>query len=370
MEQIIRIILKILYIFPIKNKRICFMSFDGSKLCGDSKAIIDWINENSFDNEMIFLVKDRECQKRLRARNVRFEIYKSLKGILAIMTSKVVVYNISIPYKIPTRKNQILINTWHGMAYKKIGVFTEEFSVKNFARASAVISHSKYYTEEVIRKSFCYKGKVLNIGAPRNDVFFSKKVNVVSEKVREYYNVKGKKILLYAPTFRGNFSNEKIILNFDKMIDILSKKFSGEWVVFYRVHPLLSSSLSDYSDTIIDVSLYDDMQELLCSADILVTDYSSSIWDFSLLKKPIFLFTYDLKEYELDRGLYIDLRTLPFKVSECEKELWENILEFDYEHYKRELMKYFDNTVSYEDGTSTRQLYDFIEKELYHGKKI
>lgn len=113
-------LLKIFYILPIKNKRIFTACFAGKKIGFDSKAIVDWLNENkSGEYEIFWGVDSKEREKNLKYENVKFVKIKSIKGIICMMTSKVLIYNINPPDYIPFRKKQILINTWHGGGFVK-----------------------------------------------------------------------------------------------------------------------------------------------------------------------------------------------------------------------------------------------------------
>ena len=173
-------VLKIFFIFPIKKNRIFFMSFNGKKIGFDSKAFLDWLNENNHT-----------------------------KGIYYMITSGILIYNINPPSYIPFRKKQVLVNTWHSISYKKCGKYVAGYDKEQFNTTTCFLSHSEKYTEWVIKESFEFKGDILNCGVPRNDIFFSDKRYKISEIVRKKLNVENKKILLYAPTFRGNF--EKVL---------------------------------------------------------------------------------------------------------------------------------------------------------------
>ena len=109
------------------------------------------------------------------------------------------------------------------------------------------------------------------------------------------------KIVFYAPTFRDDYSLECYNLDTKEILSCLSQKFASEWVLMIRMHPNLSSykSLFDFDgEKIIDVNQYDDMQELLLVSDILITDYSTSMFDFSIMNKPVFLFATDIEQYQ------------------------------------------------------------------------
>ena len=153
------------------------------------------------------------------------------------------------------------------------------------------------------------------------------------------------------------------------MIFFLQNNSSSKWVVGYRLHPLLAKCnniFKDKSSAIINMTNYPDMQELIVGSDILVTDYSSCIFDFAMLKKPGFIYTNDLEAYEKERGLYFDLRTLPFPFSETTEELINNMQKFNIDLYKKELDNYFYKMGLKETGIATSTIVDII---LEHIKK-
>jgi CDP-glycerol glycerophosphotransferase len=97
------------------------------------------------------------------------------------------------------------------------------------------------------------------------------------------------------------------------------------------------------------------MQELLCAADILITDYSSSMWDFSLTFKPCFIYAPDLAKYQAEQGFYIPLEQLPFPIAETNEQLAHNIRTFDPEKYKQAVKQYHSDLGSHETGTAREQ---------------
>ena len=105
------------------------------------------------------------------------------------------------------------------------------------------------------------------------------------------------------------------------------------------------------------------MQELLWVSDILMTDYSSSMWDFSLTYKPCFLFATDLKEYQNERDFYSDIHTWPFILAENNDELNEKILSYNDEEYRQAVKKYHEDMGSYEKGSACKQITDVIMSE-------
>lgn len=269
------------------------------------------------------------------------------------------------------RKDQQYVMTWHaGMSLKKVEKDVEQSLNKSYKKrclkdsqmCDLMISGSNFQTN-LYKKSYWYDGEILNSGIPRNDIFFKD----LKDKRHELYKSFGipdtSLVVLYAPTFRSIFNPDIISFDWEKVKESIEKKFNKKVILLVRLHPnisTLSSKLKFKFDDkeCFDVSKYPDMQELLIFADILITDYSSSMFDFSLTKKPCFLFVMDRSEYE--RGFYIQLSDLPFELSENEDELVNNILKFNYEKYIEKLEKFNKEIGSFEKGTANENLYNWL----------
>ena len=363
MKKIIKAILKLLYIFPIKEKRIFFMSFNGTAIGFDSKAFAEWLNENGKKFEMIWGISSNKNKNNMYLPNTKLIKIKSIKGIYYLMTSKILFYNINPPTYIPYRKKQILINTWHGFPYKKVGKYTDSYSEERFNLATCFISHAQKYTETVLKDSFNFKGDILDCGAPRNDVFFNTSKMKEKEKIiRQKYNLlQEERIILYAPTFRKDFEQAHVEINFKELREKLQEKFHWKKCrVLCRFHPMISNIQKVNDPEILDVSDYPDMQDLLCAADILISDYSSAMWDFSLTQKLVIMYAPDIYEYQNDRGLYVELSELPFLLVTNKKNLIDSILKLNMKDYDEKLKKYMECMGNYEVGNSCERIYKYI----------
>jgi CDP-glycerol glycerophosphotransferase len=172
--------------------------------------------------------------------------------------------------------------------------------------------------------------------------------------------------VLYAPTFRRNKKIDPYKINWNNVIPALQEKFGNKGVtVLLRLHPNLIGSADVTpllnNPAVIDATLYHDMQELLCISDMLITDYSSSMFDFSMQMKPCLLYATDVAQY--DRGYYFDFRELPYPLATDESELIDNIKNFDKEKYNADLKQFFDVTVGlFEDGNASKSLTDWMQK--------
>ena len=199
---------------------------------------------------------------------------------------------------------------WHGgVALKRIEADVKDqlsFSYVQKAKLDSkncdlMISGSRIQTE-LIKRAYWYNGEILEKGTPRNDIFFRTTLHQqIRERIFDLYNIpKSNKIVLYAPTFRRGHSTEAYQINWDRVIPYLRNFFNGhEITLLIRLHPNLinkANTLPYINNTsIIDTTKYHDMQELLCISDMLITDYSSSMFDYTILRRPCLLYATDRK---------------------------------------------------------------------------
>ena len=359
-RKVVSLILKIFWICPIRENKIFFISFNGACYGYDTKAIIEYI-EKYFPSQydMVIGYKKIENFKKLELPDIRLTRLNSVHALYEMLTSKVLIYSINPPSYLPVRDGQILCNTWHGFPFKRIGKYVKPFNRKQFAMSTIFLSHGKYFTDVAIRESFLFDGEVLDSGLPRNDIFFSDDMEKIDIHIKRRYGIAGKKILLYAPTFR-NVGYRDSGINMKSLLEEMHHKFGGEWVAMYRLHPRLRETFQMNLDIGIDVTLHEDMQELLCAADVLVTDYSSIMWDYSLMQKPIFIFAPDISEYSEERGFYIRINDWPFPIAESNDELIRNVNEFVYEEYCKRVSGFMNEMGSYEEGHACQRLMDYI----------
>jgi CDP-glycerol glycerophosphotransferase len=286
------------------------------------------------------------------------------------MTAKYIITTHTIEPCFPIRKNQKIIYTWHGGgAYKKVddvGIFKKRRWSRSIMRnirskmITYVISSCKKFTELHCDIWNITPDKFLPSGMPRNDILFSHDIQI-KEKVYKYYNINTKKkIILYAPTYRGDFRLLRKIeyfsmLKIEEIIKSLGVKYEEDFILLYRTHYIISGCWINIPN-IISVSDYPDMQELLCATDVLITDYSSCIWDFSFTFKPCFIYAPDLKKYQVEQGFYTPIEDWPFPLAETNEELMKNIFNFDEEKYKQAIKRHHADLGSYEKGTACEQI--------------
>jgi CDP-glycerol glycerophosphotransferase len=345
----------------------------GRQYACNPKYIFEFMYNNYADKYIyVWCLRDKKKLPE-NYNNIKVCGYFTLEYIFLMMTAKYIITNQAVEPYFPFRKNQNIIYTWHGGgAYKRVD------DIKAYQRCkwsrsimkdirsrmiTYVISSCKKFTELHSDIWNITYNKFLPIGMPRNDILFSHDT-MIKDKVYKYYNINNaQKIVLYAPTFRGDFRSPQkaeyfSILNIEKILMSLKAKYKNNFLFFYRTHYNISDRWINMSN-IISASDYHDMQELLCATDILITDYSSSIWDFSLTFKPCFVYAPDLKKYQAEQGFYTPVEEWPFPLAETNEKLIENILNFDEEEYKQAIKRHHANLGSYETGTATNQ---FCEK--------
>lgn len=216
------------------------------------------------------------------------------------------------------------------------------------------------------------KDNFLNFGMPRNDIFFNKKtIDECNVRVRKYYGIDLESfVVLYAPTFRKNTKNPYFDFSLDIRLvtNAVKDKFHcSKVVIIFRGHHLFSKvNLSLNNDLIINVSDYPLMQELLCASNMLISDYSSCIWDYSLLFRPCFLFVPDLKEYINERDFYFPIFNWGFPVAQCNSELGDLIRSFSEQYFFKSMLKHQQDLGSFEQGNATIRMVNFIVNNMFN----
>lgn len=347
---------------PIQKGKIFFYCYEGMGYRCNCKYIAEKLLEENYPFQLVWAISSWEDASDI-PNNIKVVKINTKEYFEELYTSCVVVENDGRDLLTHKRKGQFCINTWHGYGpFKKVngalpGCNSNAIS-EYYSYYDLFLTASKFYTQ-IYRKSFGYKGEVLECGAPRNDIFF--KSNHAKEKIYHLYNIPSEKgIVLFAPTFRndkvGAFGEYRIDMG--QVLDTIEKKFQKEYIFLYRFHHQLykiRDQVENYAKGI-DVTLYPDIQELLVAADIVITDYSSLMWDFSLQKKPVFLYQKDFEKYEDERGFYAPVSEWPYPRAYTQEELIKEIEKFDQEKYIEELEMFLDKYGSCDDGHAAESI--------------
>lgn len=371
-----KIVLLLVYPLKINKNKVIMQMYEGRQYSCNPKYIAEYLREN-YNLKIVISLKNTENHKNLKD----FTIIKknSLKYFYHCVTSKIVICNDFFNILLPKRNKQIFINTWHGGgAYKKIGISLtkDKYYMKRYLlihEADYMISSCAEFSS-IAQEAFGNSiDNFLNIGMPRNDLLINSNQDdalKIKAKVKSKYEIlSDKKIVLYAPTYRESFKNSFYDLDINMLLDSLHDKFGGDWILMFRGHYFLSDNNKFDGEKFINVSDYDDMQELLYTADVLITDYSSSVWDFSFTHKPCFLYAVDLKEYKKDVDFYYPIEQWPFPLAVSNLELRENIYKFSYSDYVKKVKQHHEELGSYEDGHACEKVCKLIN-DICDGREV
>lgn len=365
-KKIFKKIFKILYFFPIKNNRIVFEAYKGTQYSCNPKYIYKKIIEkypHKFD--LIWVLDD---PKKLTFGNAKTIKRNSFLYIFYMMTARIIICNSGFNAFIPYRKTQLKINTWHGGgAYKKVGVDrnchdVNKAHIKANGEPTDILLSSCHQFSQVFPPSYGINPQaVWEIGMPRNDLLIHQD-NEQRKIIRRKLGLNNQtNLVLYAPTYRGSFETatlNKCSLDVDSLLNSLKKRFGGVWEIGYRVHYAYRSHFNFGEG--IDLSNYPDMQELLLATDVLLTDYSSSIWDYSFTQKPCFLYIPDVVEYKKEVDFYTPIEEWPFPKAITNAELTEKILTYDETDYVKALQIHQEKLGCCETGGASESVADLI----------
>ena len=369
-KKLLRLFLSPLKMVPVKSNRVLLLNELSYNYAGNPKAVTEYLLEhypNKF--EIIYALNNPERYEYLRQREVNVIKYKSFAYFYYIMSSRVFLTNSGGYSFVPFRMDkQYVINMHHGFPYKKIGI--DMFEDTTTFRADQKLSANNtsiYLTPNVF---FC---KVLEesclippdiiwkIGTPRNDILVNKD-NKRMKEIRSKIKInEGERLVLFAPTYRkimDNYFKESIAIKYGidskRVCDALKRRFGGVWRFAIRYHPCVTNRNQFNLDGMIDLTDYEDVQDLLLVADVLITDFSSIMWDFMLTGKPCYIFAIDMDRYIKTSEVYIPITEWPFPKADDNDKLINNILNFDAEKYFKDCKKHYEQLGGCENGNATQ----------------
>lgn len=355
----------LLKLFGVNPKRIIFSSFYGRQYSGDPKILYEVLHRiKNDDYEYIWVLNSTDNTNLLS--NTKTVSRYSLKHLFYLATSKYRIDNCQESKYLKPRKDTIYLQTWHGTPLKKIAQDIEDSSFdevkKDWEKDSSYWTYllsSSTQVSKLLSKAFLIdEEKIITLGYPRNDMLMNVSEEIKNKIFKKVGISTNKKVILYAPTFRDDEKDYfSIKLNLHNFISSLS----DEYILLIRMHTNIKNKSVENFDkkNIYDVSLYDDIQELYAISDILVTDYSSVFFDYSLLQKPIIFYAYDLDKYKnVLRGFYFDYESLPGVIVKSEVELYtciKNIENYNYD-------KLIDFNHKFNEFQSDKSTFQILEK--------
>lgn len=334
-----------------------------NELLADKKYIHVWVYDNKEEWRDNFEKYDLKG-------NVKFVKIKSREYYRYLASAKYLINNSTFPACFTRKEGQIYINTWHGIPLKHMGYDMPNGNIsvanteRNFLQASYLLSpdahHTNMYTK-AYKLDGIFEGKIIETGQARTDTIFNSKRSDVTESLRQKgINVeKDKKIVLYAPTWKGeNFNEPKADIEQFENVCLKVNEIAGESVqLLIKPHQAVYNQLKNNTGILKGkiISPTFDTNELLSAVDVLVSDYSSIFFDFLVTDRPIMFYIPDLQDYNRERGMYMDIDKLPGPATDDVEKLCEWLKEpeisvaakrANYKNIKEEFCKYDDGNVA------------------------
>ena len=372
MEKIAALLMRC---FPIKKNKVFMMSYYGKSYDCSPKYLTEYIkaNHERYKWEIVWAFNEPKRYENLTG--VKCVKTMSLRYFYALYTAKVIVTNYRMTEQFSKRAGQYYIQTWHSsLRLKQIEKDAEQtltpayrrMAIADSRQCDLLLSGCQYSTH-IFSRAFWYTGKILACGTPRNDYLIAKDTKKQECIKAQIGIVRGQRVVLYAPTFRKGHDLSMYDLDYSMLQKVLSEAWGGVWTILVRLHPHLNSDDLKivWSDTLIDASKWDDIQELLSIADVLVSDYSSLMFDFSITTRPCFLYIPDLEQYIAeDRGLYFDINQLPFEAAKTHDALYQSIKTFNAKRYKEKIDRFNQQIGSYERGKACQKVVRHMDKVI------
>ena len=370
-----------------KDNIILFESSNGRNYTGNPRYVYEEIMNQGLDEEFkcvwVFM-KPKEHTIPGNAIKVKRSYFKFLYYALV---SGAWIFDSRHLYYLKKNKKTKYIQTWHGTPLKKLGLdmdylnmsgdqdiekYHETFT-KNSADWQYLISQNSY-SSEIFRRAFAFNGEMLEIGYPRNDILVNNNNEEYIDKLKAKFNIpKDKKVILYAPTWRDNEYYQKGEYKFATEMDFdqMHSELGDDYVLIVKFHYLVKENIdwSKYGGFVIECDAQWDIQELYLVSDIMITDYSSVMFDYAILRRPMLFFTYDLKFYKDSlRDFYFDmLEEVPGPLIENTTDLVNEIKNLNIEEYEEKYGEKYDRFQNkyneFDKGTASKYIIDLIRNK-------
>jgi Putative glycosyl/glycerophosphate transferases involved in teichoic acid biosynthesis TagF/TagB/EpsJ/RodC len=388
MKQILKKVMKVpilllyrLFILfhKVDKKTILFESNLGRNYSGNPRFIYEEMVAKGLDQSFrcYFILEDVTTKLPGNVKKIK---RISLSYFILFAKAGFWVSDTRMPTYLRKRKDTVYIQTWHGTPLKKLALDMEQLSMegekglldykKKFARNSStwdyLISQNNYSTQ-IFRRAFAFDKKILEIGYPRNDILFHQNNDTAIRAIKQKLHLPlDKKVILYAPTWRDNehFGHLRYRLSSRMDYSYLMDKLSKEYIILLKAHYLVGEQLDDrkYKGFLYQFNASCDIAELYLAADMLITDYSSVMFDYSILKRPMIFFTYDLEQYKDElRGFYFDfLNEAPGPFALTTEQVVTDIMEYNFEKYQAKYQAFTEKYNHADCGMASERIVDFI----------
>lgn len=362
-------------LMPIRRNKILFISHLGKGYGCNPKYICEYLRNSHSGEFTLHWVYDPTCFSKddLPEGVLPVSLY-SPRFIYDILTCGFLISNTRLPlwFNFKNRKGQYYIQTWHSsLRLKKIerdaklGKDYERTAQSDASKTSLMVSGCRF-SSDIYKRAFWYTGPILEVGTPRLDFLLNQNE---SEKFAIFDKVgldSETHYILYAPTFRKGGALDAYNIDYKSLVDALVEKFGGKWKVLCRLHPNLIGKVSfdNVAEECIDVTNYNDIQELIVISDILITDFSSCMFDVAFMRKPCILYASDYLQYiKNERNLYFDIQSLPFPLATTNDELVTVVNDLDQVSYANKVNEFLSEIGTFETGEACEKIYDYLKEK-------
>ena len=357
---------------PVEKNKIIFTNYMGKGFGCNCRPVAEYLIGSGKSYDLVWAVSDPEGQRDKFPPQIRLVKYGSEEMMREYATAGFWVCNYHLVdlfgHGLRKKAGQTYIQMWHG----SFGIKRQEKDVAALTKDKVWVKFSKMNAEntdywisnctfenDVYTRSFWNVKNIKEYGHPRNDIFF-REHRALKTQVKEALGIAADtRFLLYIPTYRDDKRLDYYSVDFAALKKALEKKTGVKWNIVIRLHPKLTDKAAEFvpqAEYIKDGTAYDDITDLLASADAALTDYSSAVFDFMLSYNPAFIFATDIEKYNTDRGFYYDIYTTPFPVAVNNAQLIENVRQFDIKTYQQKVQAFLTEKGSFETGNAAARV--------------
>lgn len=376
------IVVRLLRLFVKQDKRkIVFSSFGGRKYDDSPRCIFEAMKKDSRFCEYKYVwafgnPEQFEIPGATKVKCDTFEYYKELLSAMVWVTNSTMERGLSFK-----PKHILNLNSWHGSAIKVMGVDVNKentsFQAKGRKPQNDIMLAQGQYDVDVFSRVFGLpKENFRIIGLPRNDDLVNCNTEERRKSIREKLGISNdKRVILYAPTFReyDKDANSNCVMNLPVDWIKWEKSLGNEYILLVRAHYEVVKQMQIKDNAFIrDVSSYPNLNDLMIVSDLLVSDYSSIFFDYSIQDKPMLCFTYDYEKYAALRGMYFDIRERLDCYCNNEDEIIYAINNLDLNKrvdITRAFRKYYIEKAGNASKESVGIIWDFLNENRYKNEK-
>lgn len=370
---------------PIKKHVVLFESFNGKLPTDNPLAIYRALQQAHPDWHLVWGVKQRflnEAQATFP--DLTFVSRFSLKWLTVAPVAEFWVFNARMPYWLKKNRGTTYIQTWHGTPLKRLGIDIPNVSMPGintdkYRRGFTTESHRwdyliapNQFSKDVFTRAFNFHNQSLDYGYPRNDrlVQQANDAPTIAALKQQIVGHTTGKVILYAPTWRDDYFIRKGLYKMELPFDLqkVVANFGADDVLIIRPHYLVAESL-DLSgfEGHVQLCVDEDIDDLYLISDLLITDYSSVMFDFAILNRPMLFFPYDLDHYQDDiRGFYFDYNQLPGPIVTTEAEFLTALEQFmtvgQFPDYQQRMNAFRTDFTTWEKGTASARVATLMAK--------